>query len=443
MRGRLVRTAVAGGLLLVSQLIIDLSLQAALAQSEPGRVLYVRQTVGDDADDGLSPQTAWQNISRLSGRLQAGDTVYVGPGLYREELVVAAEGSKEHPIRLLADPQGLHTGDPPGAVMITGAEPVDESIFSPCPEAGVYSAPFSDFAVAGLVEMDGPQFRYLRSRSTKEHLREGLSKIDAVVKLPSSYFYDRESEVLYLHTSDGKPPAGHEIEVMRRGSGITISGHSFIVVAGFTFRHNADAGIKVSGGSTNITVINNTSYGSRQGIRVRSSTDILVAGNTLYRNENSGVYFLVEATNGKAVGNTLYENAKGARWGSDSNNGLAVGNTAFLNHDAGIVVESTSGAVIMNNRLIENWGTQLMGIKSSFVSESNCFTTRGPEQLVADLSYFERFEVLADYREAAAQDLNSRQNECGPLPEKIEVLKLDEEIKTYLEKARKSLEPAD
>ena len=42
--------------------------------SEPtsGRVFYVRQTIGDDANDGLSPQTAWRSLSRLEEVMQAG-----------------------------------------------------------------------------------------------------------------------------------------------------------------------------------------------------------------------------------------------------------------------------------------------------------------------------------------------------------------------------------
>jgi hypothetical protein len=42
---------------------------------------FVRQTVGDDSNDGLSPATAWKHFSRLSPALMAGDTAFVGTGL--------------------------------------------------------------------------------------------------------------------------------------------------------------------------------------------------------------------------------------------------------------------------------------------------------------------------------------------------------------------------
>ncbi len=79
---------------------------------EKHRVFYVRQTVGDDAHDGLSPDRAWRSISMLGNALRAGDTAYVGPGLYREEVVLANSGTADAWITLIADKNGAHTCDP-------------------------------------------------------------------------------------------------------------------------------------------------------------------------------------------------------------------------------------------------------------------------------------------------------------------------------------------
>src|SRR5712692_3009243 len=100
---------------------------------------YVRQTVGDNANDGLSPKTAWRSITKLSHAMQAGDTAYVGPGLYREEVTVLNRGTGENRLMFIADTTGQHTGDPPGAVMITGAAPVDGDRFVPHAAPGVYT----------------------------------------------------------------------------------------------------------------------------------------------------------------------------------------------------------------------------------------------------------------------------------------------------------------
>jgi hypothetical protein len=84
---------------------------------------YVRQTVGDDTHDGLTAATAWKHFSRLSEAMNAGDTAFVGPGLYREQVTVAHDGTADGRITFIADTTGQQTGDPPGVVMVTGAEP--------------------------------------------------------------------------------------------------------------------------------------------------------------------------------------------------------------------------------------------------------------------------------------------------------------------------------
>jgi parallel beta-helix repeat protein len=185
--------------------------------------------------------------------------------------------------------------------------------------------------------------------------------------------------------------------------------------------------------------LDNTSWGSRQGIRVNNASEVLISGNTLMRNENSGVYFLRESANGLAIGNTLYENAKGARWGSDSNDGMAIGNIAFDNHEAGISIESTSGARIIGNSLVNNGETQLLVLKTGYRSEGNCLATGAAEQLIAELSHTDRFASLTEYQEQAQLDLGSWEGECGALPDKIDVQALHAETTTYRDSAVRSL----
>jgi len=51
-----------------------------------------------------------------------------------------------------------------------------------------------------------------------------------------------------------------------------------------------EVGIRFMDGAGDCMAIHNTSYGSRQGIRVYGATNILASGNTLFRNENCGIY---------------------------------------------------------------------------------------------------------------------------------------------------------
>src|SRR5436309_1996772 len=79
------------------------------APAPKGRVFYVRQTIGDDSNDGLSPDKAWKSVSKLSEAMQAGDTAYVGPGLYRDELQIGVDGTAEKPTAPVGDGTGDHT----------------------------------------------------------------------------------------------------------------------------------------------------------------------------------------------------------------------------------------------------------------------------------------------------------------------------------------------
>src|SRR5262249_36202763 len=153
--------------------------------------------------------------------MHAGDTAYVGPGLYRDEIVVMNDGTPEGRLVFVADTTGQHTGDPPGVVMIAGSDPVDASVFTAHSAPGVYMASFPE-PVLGAVELDGPQARY--GDAVHERMIEHLSSLEVVARVPSTYFYDETARVLYLHTSDGRPPATHELELVHRGSGIAMTG---------------------------------------------------------------------------------------------------------------------------------------------------------------------------------------------------------------------------
>ena len=406
-----------------------------------GTKYYVRQTVGDDSKDGKSPQTAWKSISKLSNAMQAGDTAYVGPGLYRDKIMVLNEGSPDARITFIADSTGQHTGDPPGVVMITGAEPVDENIFVRHSES-VYKAKLAP-PVIGLTEMDGPQYRYNRVNQTKDFLVDKMPGPKIVAKYPSSFFYDEENQTLYMHTTDGKHPNTHEIEIIRRISGIsTLEGHRHITVIGFTFRHEGDSGIYFYKEAGDGIAINNTVYGSRQGIRALSSVHITLYGNTLFRNENSGAYFLRESTNARFINNVSYENAKGVRWGSQSVNGFALGNILFDNLEAGISLEDISGAVLRDNKLSNNKETQLkVLLNAEYDSDNNCFQNGGSEQSVSHFSNVASYDSqksLPEYQKLKGRDLHSREGGCQ-VPEKIDVQKLHSETMTYTDRARKMI----
>lgn len=395
---------------------------------------YVRQAVGDDTHNGLSAATAWQHLAKLSAAMRDGDTAYVGPGLYREAVQInKAAGAAR--LTLIADTTGRYTGDPPGTVMVAGTEAVDENIFTPHPAPGVYVAPFAAYPVLGVVEMDGTQSRYTAAADTKEHIVDKLSELDAVLKSPSSFWYDQRAKRLYLHTSDGQAPTRHEIEFIRRRSGISIVGARATVV-GFTLRHTRFAGISFFNTADGMA-IDNVSYGNHQGIDVRHSSSIALFGNTLFRNENCGAYFTSGSSGSVAAANLAYENVNGLRW-SQSVGGAGLDNQLFDNHQRGISLEHADHTVLRHNRLANNEESQLFVMHSTYSADENCFVNGRPEQLTAALffGFGERYKTLAEYQRGRRQDLNSRDDGCGPLPAKLDVHKLHAETMAYAERAR-------
>ncbi len=403
-----------------------------------GRVFYVRQTVGADFNDGLSPERAFQSISMLSDAVRAGDVAYVGPGLYRDQIIVRGDGTAEYPIRFVADPQGQWTGDPPGPVVITGADVADERLFEPHDAPGVFKANYAGRPVAGAVEMDGSQARY---KGVLEPLEE-TPPLERVARQPGSFYFDRETEVLYVHTSDGEHPTTHELELIRRTGGVSMTDRHFVSVEGFTFRHVLDAGVIIAGDSSDVTASGNISFGNRQGIRVNGASRVTVTDNVLFRNDNSGVYFLRQATDGTAARNVAYENAKGLRWSSQSHPALVEDNVAFDNSEAGIAIESVEGVRLTGNVLANNGQAQLLAIRSDYASDDNCYAPGHPSQLVADLFFNDKFPTLELYRKATGRDLGSRQGDCGSLPAKLDVHQLHAETLAYADRARGILEQA-
>jgi parallel beta-helix repeat protein len=280
--------------------------------------------------------------------------------------------------------------------MISGADPVDETIFVPEPTPGVYKATGLEKLVMNAVEMDGPQYRYPKAFDTTEHIKEGMPQREVVNEKPATIYHDREAELVYIHTSDGRPPAAHEIELIRRNYGIVTYGKQYVRVIGFTFRHMGTAGLNFEDGSHHCIAIDNKSYGAWQGIRVFSSNDVVVADNELFRNSNSGIYISLGSSRGYAIGNILYENSKGVRWSSDSVNGLALDNVAFANRETGIAIEHSDGIRVIRNALVDNGISHLMVRKSRYMSEANCFEPNREEGFIPDLGPFERFETLAE-----------------------------------------------
>lgn len=105
-------------------------------------VYYVRKS-GSNANDGLSPANAWLTIDHAANNVAAGDTVYIGAGIYRELVTLDTSGSSGSSIRWIGDVSGAQTGDP-GFVMISAHDADDAGpVRAQCLAVG--TATFNEF----------------------------------------------------------------------------------------------------------------------------------------------------------------------------------------------------------------------------------------------------------------------------------------------------------
>jgi hypothetical protein len=403
----------------------------AFAQDSEGTTYYTRSTVGKDSNDGTSPATAWLTVNRAASELGPGDTLIIGPGLYRESVSIKRGGLPGRPVRIFGDSSGKMTGDPPGPVVMAGTIPVDETIFEPEGTPGVFKATISTKTVTGAVEMDGLQYRY---RSVREP-KSDVPYVERVRNEAGSVWYVRDTSTFYIHTRDGKHPSNHELELVAFHSAFNMSGQPHVWISGLTLRHYFDGALVYYDGSDHGRVFNVTAFGSRQGIRVRNSKQMQILKNTLFRNENSGVYFYVESLGGLAQGNISYENDVGIRFGSESHAGLVLDNLIMDNHNAGLSFETVNFAIASHNLLKGN-DSQIRLRKTSFFSDNNCYETSTKSgHVLARENPVVNYQDLSKFSKKFGTDLNSREGDCAIEVDKVDVEKLHAETLSYPKRA--------
>ena len=98
-------------------------------------IFYVRKS-GNDSNAGTSPAAAWLTIGKALGAsgISSGDTVYIGPGVYREQVTVAMTSATAETF-VIGDVTGAYTGDAPGEIRLTNyltndtTAPTDGTLF--------------------------------------------------------------------------------------------------------------------------------------------------------------------------------------------------------------------------------------------------------------------------------------------------------------------------
>lgn len=81
------------------------------SSANPKALTYHVSPEGSDQNDGLSAAHAWKTLGHAAAQVNAGDTVLIGKGIYRERVRIRATGTKEAPITFKAAPGQRPTMD--------------------------------------------------------------------------------------------------------------------------------------------------------------------------------------------------------------------------------------------------------------------------------------------------------------------------------------------
>lgn len=208
---------------------------------------YVDSVGGNDSNSGTSIDQAWKTISKVDSTvLSPGDEVLFKKGsTWREQLDVNQSGVEGNPIKYGA----YGSGDNPlfiGTDIVTGFTPDGENIYL---KAG---------------------FPYNPRQVFEDNVRL-MVKSSKAAMVAGSFYWDSETETVYIWTTDSADPSSHTIEVSTRFRGVDFNGQSYITVDSIDTTKAIQTGFEwgVVTGSNNVTVSNSTaSWHGQRGFRI-------------------------------------------------------------------------------------------------------------------------------------------------------------------------------
>jgi hypothetical protein len=224
--------------------------------AEPSlRVLYVA-TNGDDGNAGTNPNAPLRTVQHAADLAQAGDLILIQPGIYRESVRVAEQGTANQPIVFRGNGAGVILDGADGAIA-AGVSWANQG-------AGRYTRTLG-FSTSHVVTEAGRLYQY--------------ANVSALVALaagaPGGFYFD--GTTLHLKFADGSSPAAHSMHVARFENGflLDIDGQdqptSFVRIENVEIRH----------------------YGSQtfgKGVYLRYANDSAVRNCRIHEVEDAGVW---------------------------------------------------------------------------------------------------------------------------------------------------------
>ncbi len=174
---------------------------------------------------------------------------------------------------------------------------------------------------------------------------------------------------IYVNSSSNVTLAGNTVSDAgqpvsgQSASGIYLSSLNGGLIKGNVTHDNAAHGILLTGSTTGVTVLGNTSYhNAYQYQRNANGIDDVAPGNSIignvtYANEDTGINIYTGGNNALVADNVSYGNGDHGIDDFDVTGGRIIGNTVYFNCTDGINVEGTSGNYDIENNVSMNNAT--------------------------------------------------------------------------------------
>ena len=191
---------------------------AVLTQSAFGAVYHVAKTAGASDDNAGTEQAPWLTIGRAVQDAQAGDTIVIHEGTYREWVAPVRSGTADAPI--------VFQGADREKVIITGADVVDtwEAVDG---ADGLYRhSPWKARFQVSRTADGKPIYHHPANERHKvigraEQVIVDETLLQQVLSLDEmkagTFFADIEDETLYVRLADGGDPREHDVQASTRG----------------------------------------------------------------------------------------------------------------------------------------------------------------------------------------------------------------------------------
>jgi parallel beta-helix repeat protein len=286
---------------------------------------YYVSPSGNNGNDGLSEQTAWQTIAYANDQHNGGDTVYIMPGEYREKIdpkqgidqnnptVYSGYGAREQ-VKIL----GSEEINPTSWVQCTSGDPNCAGIPSQNLQYIYYADfthdetrwekfnqpnyPYSDRCISGGAVckayttdcFEDRQNWFLNANLLLKSYGPGLivpyihaySSGPHNITEPGKFLYDPANSLVYVWTFNSDNPTNHQIECSKRritGSDAEddIYLNSFTTIQNLTIMQSLDNGIIINGPSNHFNILNNEiMFTSGSGTYANNPSAIYKGGST-------------------------------------------------------------------------------------------------------------------------------------------------------------------